>query len=70
MVVAAFFAMDRPHLAGPLILLAVPVALGAAIYGLLAARMVAAKRITDDYVWLKGVHPDYLATLPPWPYEP
>ena len=43
---------------------------GGAIYGLVAARMVAAKRITDHYVWLKGVHPEFLATLPPWPYEP
>ncbi len=41
---------------------------GGAIYGLVAARMVAPKRITNDYVWLKGVHPDYLAELPPWPY--
>ncbi len=28
---------------------------------------VSAKRITKDYVWLKGVHPDYLAELPEWP---
>ena len=42
----------------------------AAIYGLIAARMVVAERISDDYVWLKGVHPDFLASLPPWPYTP
>ena len=29
---------------------------------------VSAKRITKDYVWLKGVHPDFLASLPEWPY--
>lgn len=23
-------------------------------------------KITDEYVWLKGVHPDYLAELPEW----
>jgi hypothetical protein len=40
-----------------------------AIYGLIAARMVAPTRITDDYVWLKGVHRDFLATLPDWPYQ-
>jgi hypothetical protein len=44
--------------------------LGGAIYGLLASRMVAPARITDDYVWLKGVHPEFLADLPPWPYQP
>jgi hypothetical protein len=41
-----------------------------AIYGLLGARMVTAVRISDEYVWLKGVHPDFLADLPEWPYQP
>ncbi len=41
-----------------------------AIFGLVGARMVTPTRITDDYVWLKGVHQDYLATLPDWPYNP
>jgi hypothetical protein len=40
----------------------------AAIWGLFAARLVSAKRITDEFVWLKGVHPDFLARLPEWPY--
>jgi hypothetical protein len=44
--------------------------LGGAIYGLMASRMVAPARITEEYVWLKGVHPDYLADLPPWPNQP
>ncbi len=42
----------------------------AAIYGSAASRMVSPVRITDDYVWLKGIHPDFLADLPPWPYRP
>jgi hypothetical protein len=50
--------------AGPLVFL------GGAIYGLLAARMVAAERISDEHVWLKGVHPGFLADLPEWPYVP
>jgi hypothetical protein len=25
--------------------------------------MVAVQRISDEYVWLKGVHPSYLAEL-------
>jgi hypothetical protein len=41
-----------------------------AIYGSAGSRMVTPVRITDDYVWLKGVHPDFLADLPPWPYRP
>lgn len=39
------------------------------IFGTLTARMVAPKRITDQYVWIKGVHPDFLAELPPMPQE-
>lgn len=41
-----------------------------AIYGLLAARMIVAMRISDTHVWLKGVHPSFLADLPEWPYQP
>jgi hypothetical protein len=39
-----------------------------AIYGLLASRMVAPARITDTFVWIKGVCPEYLSELPQWPY--
>jgi hypothetical protein len=53
-----------------LIALAPLVFLFGAIYGLLAARMVVAQRISDDYVWLKGVHPAFLEDLPVWPYIP
>ncbi|MBL8889055.1 MAG: hypothetical protein JNL67_03695 [Planctomycetaceae bacterium] len=46
----------------------VPVSLlvffGGAIYGLIGSRMVAPTKITDTHVWLKGVHPDYLAQFP------
>ncbi len=38
-----------------------------AIYGLTGARMVSPKKITDTHIWLKGVHPDFLATLPELP---
>ncbi|NLF73070.1 MAG: hypothetical protein GX575_28880 [Candidatus Anammoximicrobium sp.] len=55
----------------PWLLVASPlVFLAGAVYGLLAARMVAPQRISHDYVWLKGVHPDFLADLPEWPYHP
>lgn len=35
-----------------------------------ASTLLVAKRISSDYVWLKGVHPDFLADLPDWPGEP
>jgi hypothetical protein len=60
----------RDDMAGLLFFGAFVVFLFGAIYGLIAARMVAPARITDDYVWLKGVHPDFLASLPVWPYHP
>ncbi len=40
------------------------------LYGLIGSRMVTPTRITDEYVWLKGVHPDFLANLPIWPHHP
>jgi hypothetical protein len=43
--------------------------LAGAIVGSVQARIVAPSRITKEYVWLKGVHPDYLASLPPFPGE-
>jgi hypothetical protein len=39
-----------------------------ALSGLIGAQLVTAKRITKDYVWLKGVHPGFLDHLPAWPY--
>lgn len=42
--------------------------LGAAIYLQYACRLVWPQRITEQYVWLKGVHPTFLEHLPPWPY--
>ena len=61
---------DTYFLAGLGIGLCPLAALGGAIYGLLAARLVWPERISDDYVWLKGAHPEFLASLPPWPYHP
>ncbi|MCA9196174.1 MAG: hypothetical protein KDA87_01505 [Planctomycetales bacterium] len=39
----------------------------AATFGALASRMVAATKIDNDFVWLKGVCPEFLADLPQWP---
>ena len=30
-------------------------------------RLVTAKKIDEDYIWLRGVDQDFLATLPKWP---
>lgn len=45
------------------------VLLGGAILGVVLARIVAPIRITKEYVWIKGAHPDYLASLPAFPGE-
>ena len=37
-------------------------------YGSYGARLVTPARITEDFVYLKGVHPDFLARLPEWPF--
>ena len=52
------------------ILLGVLMGLGGAIYGLRVAVMVRAKRVSDHFIWFAGVHPDFLASLPVWPYQP
>ncbi len=42
--------------------------LAAALYGLLAPRLVSPKKITDSHVYPRRVHPDFLARLKHWPY--
>lgn len=36
------------------------------IVGVVKSAVVSPTKITDSHVWLRGVHPDYLATLPQW----
>jgi hypothetical protein len=43
--------------------------LGSLITGSILARIVTPAKITTRYVWLKGVHPEYLAALPAFPGE-
>jgi uncharacterized membrane protein len=73
-VVASIMMISNPRgqtpWAGWGIPLGIVMLIGAGIYGSMASQMVSPVRITDDYVWLKGVHPDYLADLPPWPNRP
>ena len=39
----------------------------AAAVGATLASIVRPTRITDKFVWLKGAHPEFLASLPAWP---
>jgi hypothetical protein len=68
--IASGFLADRYPSAGVAALIGIVVILAGAFYGAISARLVAAKRITADYIWLKGIHPEFLALLPDWPYEP
>lgn len=40
--------------------------LGGAIYGAVRGTTVTATKIDKEHVWIKGVHPDFLAELPEW----
>ena len=44
--------------------------LGVFVFFLNGSPLVTAKRISGEYVWLAGVHPDFLAGLPVWPGDP
>jgi hypothetical protein len=60
--------LDDP---GYLLLLLVGVVAGLVtlIAGAAAVGMVSPKRMTDEFIWLKGVHPDFLNRLEIWPYH-
>ena len=49
-----------------LLLVGVAVLLGAVIYGVVKARVVAPQKIDDHYVWLTGIDGDYLMQFPEW----
>lgn len=46
---------------GILVLLGIVGMIGFLLYGLIGARMISAKKIDDDHVYIKGAHPDFLA---------
>ena len=52
--------------AGPLAILSLVFLITAIVWGI-RSQVVSAKFIDDKYIWLKGVHPDYLDMLPEWP---
>ena len=67
MVTGGIATIDRSSAFGWLIGGGVVLFLVGAIYGLVAARMVSPTRITDTHIWLKGVCPEFLHSLPEWP---
>lgn len=66
--IAAFYG-EQADWAPVAVIAAILLMIGAAIYGLVACRLVSPNRMTDTYIWLKGVHPDYLDRLEPWTYN-
>ena len=68
--VGSFFLIELADgvIFGCLIFASVALLITAPIYGQIACRMVAPKRITDQYIWLKGVHPEFLNRLEVFPY--
>jgi hypothetical protein len=62
-------AMDQHPIAPLAFIASVLAAIGFAIYGLYSCQLVGARRMTDDYIWLKGVHPEFLDRLEPWIYS-
>jgi hypothetical protein len=48
--------------------LALVILIGAALYGQYACRLIWPQRISDQYVWVNGVHPSFLDQLPIWTY--
>lgn len=69
--IAAFqFDADTSPAFLPLLLGGLLGTLAFAIFGLIFVRVVSAKRIDHNYIWLKGVCPAYLQQLPEFPYSP
>jgi uncharacterized membrane protein len=51
---------------GTFMLIGLALMFATAIYGIVRVRMVAPTRIDDHFVWLNGVHPNYLQQFPEW----
>jgi hypothetical protein len=69
LMVAGVVYVDRFPPAAWLIALGPILFLVAAIWGIVRAQLVTPTRITNEHIWLKGVHPAFLAELPPLPRE-
>jgi hypothetical protein len=65
---ASFLLDISDDVRGAALITSIVLAMFGIFWGLLKSRMIVAKKIDDHFVWLKGIHPDFLATLPEWPY--
>jgi hypothetical protein len=65
----AFVDQTNSALPAFVIIGAIVLFLGGLIYGQYAPSLVSPKRMTDDYIWLKGVHPDFLDRLELWQWQ-
>lgn len=69
MLVGGFVLVDQMRDVAPLMFLgALILFIAGLIFGVVATRLVTPTKITDDLVFIKGVHPDFLAGLPEFPY--
>lgn len=62
--VSFYFAIVNESLG--MMLIGLVLFLGAVIYGVVRARVVAPQKIDDQYVWLTGVTGEYLQEFPEW----
>jgi len=60
--------LDEPS-AVWVVIFAIVVGVSATFYGVLGCRLVYAHRITDQYVWVRGVHPGFLERLEAWQWN-
>jgi hypothetical protein len=57
------------EIGGILILASLPLPIIGAIWGIFRGRLLWPQQIDDNFTWVNGVSPAYLAELPPWPGE-
>jgi hypothetical protein len=60
--------LDEPS-AVWVVIFAIVVGVSASLYGALGCRLVFPHRITDQYVWVRGVHPGFLDRLEAWQWH-
>jgi predicted RNA-binding Zn-ribbon protein involved in translation (DUF1610 family) len=70
MVLGIKLAGPRPDDVAPFLMMGgVMIGILAAIVGITLTRVVRPERITRDYVWISGVHPEFVASFPDFPGE-
>jgi hypothetical protein len=70
-IIFALFAWANPQAPAyvPALILTGLIGLMGIIWSVVMTNGVTPVRITDEYIWLRGVHRDYLDELPEWPGE-